>query len=124
MSPASDDAVMSRSTSTDGKTIAAGRGVGWTEGVGVGLTDGVGVGLSEDVGLCDADGDALALATDVRDGDGEGDADRDGDGDGLLLPNGVPEGEGDGELSAYARVEAATHSSPRKSATASGLTGG
>jgi len=113
---------MRRSTSTDGYTIAAGGGVGLAEGVGVGVTDGVGVGVTEGVGMRDDEGDGLALP--VRDGDGDGD--REDDGDGLTLPDAVgeDEGDGDGELSAYARVEATTQSSPRKSAKASGLTGG
>jgi len=115
---------MRRSTSTDGYTIAAGGGVGLAEGVGVGVTDGVGVGVTEGVGMRDDEGDGLALP--VRDGDGDGDGDREDDGDGLTLPDAVgeDEGDGDGELSAYARVEATTQSSPRKSAKASGLTGG
>ena len=82
MTPASDDAAKSRSTSIDGATRAA-------DGAGVAAALGEAVGDGEATGDGEAFGDGDAEADGDRDPDADGDKDADGDTDG--------DGEGDTE---------------------------
>jgi len=93
MTPASDDAAKSRSTSIDGATRVAG-------GAGVGAALGDVVGVGEAAGEGEAFGDGEAAGDCGRDPDADGD--EDGDGEGEAEPCGGALGGG---VSARATVD-------------------